>query len=101
MAAGLFDFAAEQLERHTDFDRLEARGTLRITLKEAGLNPKALTVDQMRVVFERLIPGQLQSRGVEECESVCSALITALASCPAEANATESSDDIFSRLGGD
>ena len=101
MAADLFDFAAEQLEQYTDFDRLEARGTLRIALKEAGLNTGALTVDEMRVVFEKLMPGQLESRGVEASESVCSAVLTALASRPTKADATQSSDEIFGRLGGD
>ena len=37
MGAALFDFAADQLEQHTGLSRLEARGTLRIALKDAGL----------------------------------------------------------------
>ena len=53
MATDLFDIAAEKLEGSTDMDRLAARGTLRIALKEAGLDAHKLTIPQLRAVFER------------------------------------------------
>ncbi len=43
MAATLFDFAAERLEHHTSLDHLEARGTLRLALRSAGLVGRPLT----------------------------------------------------------
>ena len=55
MDATLFDFAAERLEHHTGSDRLEARGTLRIALKSAGLAPNNLTGAQLQVVFEQVM----------------------------------------------
>jgi hypothetical protein len=98
--ATLFDFAAERLEHHTGFDRLEARGTLRIALKSAGLAPNNLTGAQLRVVFEQVMPGELDSRGVSDVPNVCAAVIADLASGDASAQDENSSspDEIFRRL---
>lgn len=102
MAADLFDFAAERLEQHTSFSRLEARGTLRIALKSAGLDAKSLKVDQLSVVFEKLMPGELERRGVRDTALVCGAVIGDLANSPTptDANSSDDVDGIFSRLGG-
>jgi hypothetical protein len=103
MGADLFDFAAQCLEQQTSFSRLEARGTLRIALKSAGLDPKTLSVDQLRVVFEKLMPGELEHRGVSDAASVCGAVIGDLANSPSSADgaASDNVDGIFRRLGGD
>ena len=100
MDATLFDFAADRLEHHAGLDRLEARGTLRIALKAAGLEPKNLTGAQMQVVFEQLMPGELDSRGVGNTQDVCAAVLADLADArdvTADASAT-SPDEIFNRL---
>lgn len=52
----LFDLIASKLEEATSFNRLEARGTLRIVLKEAGLDIKSLKSDQMKVAVEKFSP---------------------------------------------
>ena len=100
MDATLFDFAADRLEHHAGLDRLEARGTLRIALKAAGLEPKNLTGAQMQVVFEQVMPGELDSRGVSNMQDVCAAVLADLADArdvAADTSAT-SPDEIFSRL---
>ncbi len=102
MAADLFDFAAERLEHHTGFSQLEARGTLRIALKVAGLEPSAFTAGQLCVVFEKVMPGELDSRGVSDVQDVCAAVLADLESAgdaAADASAT-SPDEIFRRLTG-
>ncbi len=88
MDATLFDFAADRLEHHASLDRLEARGTLRIALKAAGLEPKNLTGAQMQVVFEQLMPGELDSRGVSDVPSVCAAPCSPTLRAPAAAQMT-------------
>ena len=40
-----FEWLCEQLETHTSLDRLEARGTVRLTLKEAGLEASRVSFD--------------------------------------------------------
>jgi len=54
-----FDHACETLERKTKLSRLEARGTVRLALKAAGLDAGRVTARQMGVVFERIMPGEL------------------------------------------
>jgi hypothetical protein len=100
MDATLFDLAAERLENHTGIDRLEARGTLRIALKAAGLEPKNLTGGQLQVVFEKVMPGELESRGVSDVRDVCAAVLADLGSAggAAEDASATSPDDIFRRL---
>jgi hypothetical protein len=102
MADTLFDIAAESLEGHTDMDRLAARGTLRIATKEAGLDAQKLTLPQLRVVFERLMPKELEARGVSDAAAVCTATMDeiALSANTLDAGSSTSPDDIFKRLGG-
>ncbi len=102
MATDLFDAAAERLEQECDMDRLESRGTLRIALKEAGLDAKNLTFSQVTVVFDKIMPQQLEARAVGNSESVCGAVISRLKASGLEnASSHTSSDEIFSRLGSD
>ena len=101
MATDLFDLAAEKLEGRTDMDRLAARGTLRIALKEAGLDAQKLTVPQLRAVFEKLMPKELEARGVSDAAATCQAAmneITSSADSVGIASST-SADDVFKRLG--
>ena len=103
MIAALFDLAADRLEHHTGFDRLEARGTLRLALKSAGLDPKDLDVGQLRVVFEKVMPGELETRGVSDAVVICRTVMAEVASSPLPTDTDSSSnlDGIFRRLGGD
>ncbi|HEY5658133.1 MAG TPA: hypothetical protein VIY27_10130 [Myxococcota bacterium] len=103
MASELFDCAAESLEKRTSLGRLEARGTLRLALKTAGLEPDTLNLEQLRVVFERILPGELETRGVSEAAGVCETLIDEISRSPAVQSARKGSgaDEIFRRLGGD
>jgi hypothetical protein len=101
MPVDLFEFAAERLEQHTALDRLAARGTLRIALKIAGLSPKGLSRDKLRVVLEKVLPGELEKCGVESGRRVCTGILVALANVPLDTQATEvaDTDEIFRRLG--
>ena len=67
-------------------DRLAARGTLRIAVKEAGLDAQKLTVPQLRAVFEKLMPKELEARGVGEATAICKALVDDIAGAASEAD---------------
>ncbi len=101
MATDLFDLAAERLEHHTDFNRLEARGTLRITLKDAGLKAQNLTLPQLQAVLDKLMPMELERRRVEDAVAVCNIVMGELARAAGSDDTTSSSsvDDVFRRLG--
>jgi len=94
-----FELACEVLERDTRFDRLEARGTVRLALKAAGLDSRSVTAEQMAVVVANLLPRELESRGVENADQVCAALAAELATLEAS-DAAETPEAVFARLGG-
>ena len=73
MVNPVFDALAETLERETGFDRLAARGTLRLALRAAGLDPSARAGEWVDVVT-RLLGRELESRGVDQPEAVCEKL---------------------------
>ncbi len=102
MADVLFDIAADKLESSTGLDRLAARGTLRIALKEAGLDPRNVTAPQLRAVFEKLMPRELEARGVADAAAASGAAIDAIERAASETDlaAATSPDEIFKRLGG-
>ena len=103
MADTLFDVSADILERHTPFNRLEARGTLRIALKAAGLEPNSVTSEQMLVVFDKLMPGELDQRAVSDSKAVCVSVAAQIAATPIQSASEDAGDldEVFGRLGGD
>jgi hypothetical protein len=100
MSGSIFDFVSDELERRTRLEKLEARGTVRLALKAAGLDARTVTTKQMVATLEKVMPNEMKVRGVEEAEKVCRTIVTALeAAHPASAAATlESPEAIFRRL---
>ena len=99
MSDDLFSFVADLLEECTPLDRLESRGTLRIVLKDSGLDPKMVSPKQFCVVLESVAPGELESRGVGEAQAICTALTEKIRSEPAGRwDASHDVDEIFNRL---
>ena len=96
-----FDLTSAQLEDLAKFDRLSARGTIRLALKAAGLDPKTVRPAEMRVVVQKLLPAELSLRGVDGPEVVCQTIskrLGHLGSTDEQAVATP--DSIFARFGG-
>jgi hypothetical protein len=94
-----FELACEMLEHDTSLDRLEARGTIRLVLKSAGLDASRVTPDQLAVVVAKLLPHELQSRGVADGDGLCRALGERLTRLK-DQNAAETPESVFARLGG-
>ena len=101
VADSIFDQVATALESRTRLEKLEARGTLRIALKQAGLDANSVTADQLRVVIEKLLPGELESRGIDAPAAVCEQLAAEARDFEAPADpAVDSPESVFARLGG-
>ncbi len=101
MSDELFSFVAEQLERCTTLDRLESRGTLRLVLKKSGFEPKSVTQGQFCVILKSVAPAELESCGVADAETICTALIEKIHAEPADRwGVTPDVDGIFDRLAG-
>lgn len=105
MAASIFDFVADEIEKRTELAKLEARGTVRLALKEGGLDARTVTVEQIAVILAKLMPGEMRTRGIENADEVCEGVVTALkahlkAHHPADAPepGAESPEAIFRRL---
>ena len=94
-----FDLVCEGIERGTALDRMQSRGTVRLALKEAGLDPARVQPNEMAVVLRRILPGALRSRGVESADELCADLARGLANV-ATAPQQDTPDAIFQRLGG-
>ena len=69
--ASAFDVVSEELERRTFFDRLQARGTLRIAVRDADLDAKTASASELAHVITTSLPHELDVRGVESAEAVC------------------------------
>jgi hypothetical protein len=97
--SAVFDFVCDKLEQGTALDRLAVRGTVRIALKQAGLEARAVTPQQMGVVLERVLPAELASRGVDGAEALCARIRTGVAGVAAAVE-VDTPDAVFQRLGG-
>lgn len=95
-----FDWVSQRLEEHTKLSRLEARGTVRLVLREAGLDATSVLPEQMRVVVEKRLAAQLAARGVPDPKSLCHALAAELPGSAPNTARPESPEEIFRRLGG-
>jgi hypothetical protein len=99
-----FEWLCTALEESTTLGRLEARGTVRIALKEAGLEPRTVTPNELRVMVQKVLPRELRQRGVANEAALCDRLVSGLqvferqSSAPA---AADTPDAIFRRLGGE
>jgi hypothetical protein len=94
-----FEAACVELERSTSLDRWAARGTLQLSVMDAGLENASVTAAQLGVVIDRLLPRQLQSHGIGDVNGVCAKLRAAVGTVD-ERGATEGADAVFSRMGG-
>jgi len=94
-----FDWLAQELESTTSLDRLEARGTLRLALKSGGLEPASVSGREMKVVLERIMPAEMEARGIADAERICSSLAGRVGEIGEGGAQPESPADVFARLG--
>jgi len=78
-ASSTFEWLCAELEARTPLSKLEARGTVRLVLKDVGLDPATVSAHQMSVVLQRLLGPALAKRKVERAEELCAALDRELA----------------------
>jgi hypothetical protein len=99
--SAVFEWACETLERASGLSRLQARGTMRIVLGQAGLDSKSVRASQLHVVAVRLLPKELRARGIANAEAICEEV----AGCPpsveqrAAEHAPDEPEEVFKRLG--
>jgi hypothetical protein len=79
-----FTLASEELEGRSPLDRMQARGTVRLALKEAGLDANSVTASQMAMVAEKYLLRELTGRRIEEAEALCACIRDAVVRLGAE-----------------
>ena len=98
----VFEWACSMVQRGLGWSRLQARGTVRLVVRDAGLDARTLRGYQLRVLAQRVLPKELKARGAEEVDVLCSALTH----CPEEIEADTKArvpvdpEEVFKRLGG-
>ena len=93
-----FNQACTLLEELTEFSRLEARGTIRLALKQGGLSPACVVASELLVVVRAILPNELVTRGVPEAEATCEKICAGLFGVD-DSPREETPESVFSRLG--
>jgi hypothetical protein len=102
MAGGstVFEWACAELEKSTTMSRLQARGTLRLVLGNAGLDIETLTGRQFRVVAAKLLAKELRARAIADADTICADLQQIPVEVEAGAGLLhQTPEDVFKRLG--
>ncbi len=74
----VFEKTCELLEKHTSFTRLQSRGTIRLILKEANIDPQAVEKDEMVKLLKAKLASELEKRGISEGVEVTKQLVAAV-----------------------
>jgi hypothetical protein len=93
-----FAWTCRELEVSAGLSTLVARGTVRLALRQAGLQPQAVSGEQMAIVLRELLPQELANRAVADSERVCRRLADRIQSQRFEGS--DAAVDVFRRLGG-
>lgn len=93
-----FEWTAAEMEPLFGMSRIETRGTLRLALKEAGLEPRTVNARQMAVLLEKVMPKLLRSRRIVDPEPACASLALRVREQRFD-DPFEPPEDVFRRLG--
>jgi hypothetical protein len=94
-----FDRVAGRLSEWTPLDALAARGTVRILLKEAGLDAGSVAPQQMATAAKKLLGEALRSRGVPDADAVAARIVADLANVADDVSGRDTPERVFERLG--
>ena len=98
--SNVFEWVSAELAAATSLNELEARGTVRLALKQAGLEARTVDAVQMAVVLRQVLPGELAGRGIADGEAVCSGMVARIPRDGAADAGGESPEQVFQRLAG-
>ena len=93
-----FEAACTSLEQASSLDRISARGTIRLALKQAGLEPKTVTARELEVVVTKVLPPELAARDVSAPDVVCAQITKVLRGLDGAVNGADTPEAVFARL---
>lgn len=95
-----FEWLAAELARTTTLSPLQARGTVRHMIADAGFDPRNLRKQQLVVLLERQLNAELDRRGVAHTPTFGPDLASLLRRTPLdETHVADRPEDVFARLG--
>jgi hypothetical protein len=96
-----FAWVCDQLQRTTPLSEIEVRGTVRLALKQAGLEARGVSGEEMAVLLTKVMPAELQQRAVDNAAQLCEELADRIRREHfTEAPDPKSVEAVFRRLGG-
>ena len=99
MDSTAFDFLCDALEEQSSLDRLEARGTIRLALRKAGLDARSVSGEQLAVIVQKLLPQELDARGLADVEPLCERLARGISTFEGGPASESGPEAVFTRLG--
>ncbi len=90
----VFEKTCGFLEKYTSFTRLQSRGTIRLLLKEANVDPQAIEKNEMIGALKSKLPSELQKRGISEGAEIAEKLVADVE----KAKFAETAYDVFSKI---
>ena len=95
----VFEWVCDRLESSIGWNRLVARGTVRLALKEMGLDPRTVGKKEMSIALRTVIARALEVHRVDGGRALCERLERELATAVMEAASVDTPEAIFKRLG--
>ena len=96
--SAIFDFVCEQVESHASLSRLEARGTVRLLVKDVGLDSQLLGKGAAMLAVERFLEPTLRVRRVANPEQVKAQVLRALRDSTLDDPDADDPASIFGRI---
>lgn len=94
----VFEWLTERIAHAAGWNRLVARGTVRIALKEMGLDPRTVGKREMAAVLRTNMTRLLEAHKVDGARGLCERLDRELGLQPIAEVAVDAPEDIFKRL---
>ena len=93
-----FAWTCAEIARVTSLSELVARGTVRLALKQAGLEAQSVSGDEMAIVLDAILPRELAARAVANAPKLCSEIAQRIRGRNFAGG--DAVVDVFQRLGG-
>ena len=95
-----FEWLCSELQQRTKLTQVQARGTVRLMLSDAGLDPNHLRKNQLLVLIERQLLAELKKRRIVHLDILAGELAARLRMTALdESKQPTDHETVFSRLG--
>jgi hypothetical protein len=94
----VFEWVSQKIAAAAGWTNLVARGTVRLALKEMGLDPRTVGKKEMATALRNSLGRLLEMHQVADAKGLCERLEHELWNAQMSSSSVESPEDIFKRL---